>query len=85
MEIVPHGLKQTVGNATTLTQNDAEQTFALDLSKNPDAQARSLRIEASPSIAATLFGALDYLTSFRTAVPNKRCPASCRTSSSRRL
>jgi len=26
MEIVPHGLKQTVGNATTLTQNDAEQT-----------------------------------------------------------
>ena len=64
MEIVPHGLKQTVGNATTLTQNDADQSFSLDLSKNPDAQARSLRIEASPSIAATLFGALDYLTSF---------------------
>ena len=64
MEIVPHGLKQTVGNAMTLTQNDADQTFSLDLSKNPDAQARSLRIEASPSIAATLFGALDYLTSF---------------------
>jgi uncharacterized protein YfaS (alpha-2-macroglobulin family) len=64
MEIVPHGLKQTVGNSTTLTQNDAEQTLSLDLAKNPDAQARSLRIEASPSIAATLFGALDYLTSF---------------------
>src|SRR5437868_14384153 len=27
MEIVPHGLKQTAGNTTTLTQNDAEQTF----------------------------------------------------------
>src|SRR5260370_25225315 len=64
MEIVPHGLKQTVGNSTTLTQNDADQSFSLDLSKNPDAQARSLRIEASPSIAATLFGALASLTSF---------------------
>src|SRR5258708_14896486 len=64
MEMWPNGLKQTVGNSTTLTQNEADQSFSLDLSKNPDAQARSLRIEASPSIAATLFGALDYLTSF---------------------
>jgi uncharacterized protein YfaS (alpha-2-macroglobulin family) len=64
MEIVPHGLKQTTGNTTTLTQDDADQTFALDLSANPDAQARHLRIEASPSLAGTLFGALDYLTSF---------------------
>src|SRR3989442_10133441 len=64
MEIVPHGLKQTVGNTTTLTQNDADQTFSLDLSANPDSQARNLRIEASPSLAGTLFGALDYLTSF---------------------
>src|SRR5205807_2357275 len=64
MEIVPHGLKETVGNTTTLTQNDADQTFSLDLPRNPDSQARKLRIEASPSIAATLFGALDYLTSY---------------------
>jgi hypothetical protein len=64
MEIVPHGLKQTLGNTTTLTQNDAEQTISLDLPLNPNVQARALRIEASPSIAGTLFGALDYLTSF---------------------
>src|SRR5437660_677933 len=64
MEIVPHGLKETVGNTTTLTQTDADQTFSLDLPRNPDSQARKLRIEASPSIAATLFGALDYLTSY---------------------
>jgi hypothetical protein len=64
MEIVPHGLKQTLGNTTTLTQNDAEQTISLDLPMNPNVQARVLRIEASPSIAGTLFGALDYLTSF---------------------
>ena len=64
MEIVPHGLKQTLGNTATVTQNDADQTVSLDLPLNPNAQARILRIEASPSIAGTLFGALDYLTSF---------------------
>jgi len=64
IDIVPHGLKNTVGNTTTLTQNDAEQTIALDIPVNPNTQARTLRIEASGSIAATLFGALDYLTSF---------------------
>ena len=64
MEIVPHGLKQTAGNSTAVTQNDSEQTFTLDLPGGADGSARSLRIEASPSIAGALFGALDYLTSF---------------------
>jgi alpha-2-macroglobulin len=64
MEIVPHGLKQTMGNTTTLTQNDGEQTISLNIPVNPNVQARVMRIEASSSIAGTLFGALDYLTSF---------------------
>ena len=64
MEIVPHGLKQTMGNTTTLTQNDGEQTVSLNIPVNPNVQARMMRIEASSSIAGTLFGALDYLTSF---------------------
>jgi uncharacterized protein YfaS (alpha-2-macroglobulin family) len=64
MEIVPHGLKQTAGNTTTVTQDDADQTFNLDLPGRADVSARNLRIEASPSIAGALFGALDYLTSY---------------------
>ncbi|HEV2037195.1 MAG TPA: hypothetical protein VGQ96_01200, partial [Candidatus Eremiobacteraceae bacterium] len=64
LEIVPHGLKQTMGGAIALTQNDGEQTQSFNLAQHPDVQARSLRIEAAPSIAGTLFGALDYLTSF---------------------
>ena len=64
MEIVPHGLKQTMGGATALMQNDGEQTQSFNLPLHPDIQARSLRIEASSSVAGTLFGALDYLTSF---------------------
>ena len=64
MDIMPHGLKRTTGNTTTLTQNDADQTFKLDVPGNADTQARSLRIEVSPSIAGALFGALDYLASY---------------------
>src|SRR5205814_7399109 len=64
MEIVPHGLKQTTGNTIAVTQNDAEQTFNLDLPGRADVSARNLSIEASPSIARALFGALDYLTSY---------------------
>src|SRR5213075_1350767 len=64
MDIVPHGLKQTAGNTTTVTQDDADQTFNLDLPGRADVSARNLKIEASPSIAGALFGALDYLTSY---------------------
>jgi uncharacterized protein YfaS (alpha-2-macroglobulin family) len=64
MEIVPHGLKQTIGNVSTVTQNESDNTMSLDLPGNPDSQARTLRIEASSSVAGALFGALDYLTSF---------------------
>lgn len=64
MQIVPHGLKQTIGNSLAITDNDSDQTISLNIASHPDIQARQLRIEASPSIAGTLFGALDYLTSF---------------------
>ncbi|HXS01808.1 MAG TPA: MG2 domain-containing protein [Pyrinomonadaceae bacterium] len=63
MDIVPHGLRRTTGNTTTVTQNDADQVVNLDVPGRADTQARALRIEMSPSIAGALFGALDYLTS----------------------
>jgi uncharacterized protein YfaS (alpha-2-macroglobulin family) len=64
MDIVPHGLRRTTGNAMTVTQNDAEQTFNLDVPGLANEQTRALRLEVSPSIAGALFGALDYLTSY---------------------
>jgi uncharacterized protein YfaS (alpha-2-macroglobulin family) len=64
MDIVPHGLRRTAGNATTITQNDADQVFNLDVPGVANTQARALRIEVSPSIAGALIGALDYLTSY---------------------
>ena len=64
LEVVPHGLKQSTGGAVTLTGDSDEKTISLNLPPDAHAQARALRIEASPSVAGTLFGALDYLTAY---------------------
>ncbi len=64
LEVVPHGLKQTIGGASTLSGENEDKSISLNLPANAHSQARSLRIEASPSIAGTLFGALDYLTAY---------------------
>jgi uncharacterized protein YfaS (alpha-2-macroglobulin family) len=64
LPVVPVGLKQTKGGAAAMAEENAEKIFSLDLPANANTQARSLRIEAAPSIAGSLFGALDYLTSY---------------------
>lgn len=65
LPVVPRGLKQTVGQTIALAgDGDEERTVTLNLPANADPRGRTLRIEAAPSIAATLFGALDYLTSY---------------------
>ncbi|MGE0101768.1 MAG: alpha-2-macroglobulin [Blastocatellales bacterium] len=64
LPIVPVGLKQTIGDSETLSGDSEEKTFTLNLPPAANLQARSLRIEAAPSVAASLFGALDYLTGY---------------------
>src|SRR5262249_47786363 len=64
LPVVPHGLKQTRGAAAAVLEETGERMFTLDLPPNANAQARTLRIEAAPSIAGALFGALDYLTGY---------------------
>jgi alpha-2-macroglobulin len=65
MPIVPRGLRQTRGQVVTLAgDGDEERTVTINLPANADPRARTLRVEAAPSVAATLFGALDYLTSY---------------------
>jgi uncharacterized protein YfaS (alpha-2-macroglobulin family) len=64
LEVVPHGLKQSAGGATTISDDSADKTIAIDLPADAHPQARSLRIEATPSVTGTLLGALDYLTSY---------------------
>lgn len=64
LPVIPAGLKQNMGGAVALSDEAAEKGFSLNVPADANAQARSLRIEASPSIAGSLFGALDYLTSY---------------------
>ena len=65
LPVVPRGLKQSRAESVTLAgDGDEERAVTLNLPANADPRARTLRIEASPSLASTLFGALDYLTSY---------------------
>jgi uncharacterized protein YfaS (alpha-2-macroglobulin family) len=62
--IVPRGLKYTRADSFAISDDEADKTVTVKLPANADPNARSLRVEVSPTIAGTLFGALDYLTSY---------------------
>jgi alpha-2-macroglobulin len=64
LPVVPQGLKRTTGGAAAMAEETGERTFTLDLPGNANSQARTLRVEAAPSIAGAMFGALDYLTGY---------------------
>jgi uncharacterized protein YfaS (alpha-2-macroglobulin family) len=64
INVLPRGLKQTQAQSTTFGQDAAAQEYSFDLPAGADDTARTLRIEAAPSVAASLFGALDYLTGY---------------------
>ncbi|HUS11059.1 MAG TPA: MG2 domain-containing protein, partial [Pyrinomonadaceae bacterium] len=64
LTVVPRGLHQVKDESATVSDENAEKTFSLNLPPNADARARSFKIEVAPSVAGTLFGALDYLTAY---------------------
>jgi uncharacterized protein YfaS (alpha-2-macroglobulin family) len=64
LTVVPRGLHQVKNESAAFSDETAEKTFSLNLPPNADARARSLKIEVAPSVAGTLFGALDYLTAY---------------------
>jgi alpha-2-macroglobulin len=64
LPVVPQGLKRTTGGAAAMAEETAERTFTLEMPDNANSQARTLRVEAAPSIAGAMFGALDYLTGY---------------------
>jgi uncharacterized protein YfaS (alpha-2-macroglobulin family) len=64
LNVMPRGLHEVKSERWTTSDEDAQQEFTINLPANTDLNSRKLRIEASPSVAGTLFGALDYLTSY---------------------
>jgi uncharacterized protein YfaS (alpha-2-macroglobulin family) len=64
LQVVPVGLRRTTGGVTAVPDESADKTIALNIPENANTEARALRIEVSPSVASSLFGALDYLTGY---------------------
>ncbi|HKF59474.1 MAG TPA: alpha-2-macroglobulin family protein, partial [Blastocatellia bacterium] len=64
LPVVPAGLQFTTGGTMSIAEDAADKSMKLDVPGGADPQARYLRIEVAPSIAGSLFGALDYLTSY---------------------
>ncbi len=64
LTVVPRGLHQVRNESWTFSEENSDKTFSLALPGEADPRARTLRIEVAPSVAGTLFGALDYLTTY---------------------
>lgn len=64
LPVVPRGLHQVKNQSESFSDENADKTYSLAMPGDADAQARTLRLEVSPSVAGSLFGALDYLTSY---------------------
>lgn len=61
--VEPSGVRESISHSGVLNANGSA-SLAIDFPENIDPAAHSLRIEVSPSIAGSLFSALDYLTSY---------------------
>src|SRR5262249_4973427 len=59
LPVVPAGLRHTTGGTMTVAEEAADKSMSLEVPSAVDPQTRYLRIEVAPSIAGTLFGALD--------------------------
>lgn len=60
----PYGLAVVTGRAGNTTTSEETITEKLTIPANSAERARSLRIDLAPSLASTLVGSLDYLTTY---------------------
>jgi len=64
LPILPVGVKQTDAKSGSLAATDQDETATVTLPGDPAQAAPALDITLSPSIAGSIFSALDYLTSY---------------------
>jgi alpha-2-macroglobulin len=62
--VEPAGVAKTMAQSGVVVQTAAQAMVHVAYPAGTDAAAHSLRVEVSPSIAGSLFSALDYLTSY---------------------
>jgi uncharacterized protein YfaS (alpha-2-macroglobulin family) len=64
LPVLPLGVKQSDAKSGSVAGADQEEKTIVTLPGNPDQSSPSLDIALSPSLAGSLFSALDYLTSY---------------------
>lgn len=64
LPVIPFGVKVQDARSGALSGDRSEQTTSINLPADTGQSAPSMDISVSPSIAGSLFGALDYLTSY---------------------
>ena len=64
LPVIPVGVKQTDAKSGSVAGADQEQKATVTLPGNPDQSSPALDITLSPSLAGSIFSALEYLTSY---------------------
>jgi uncharacterized protein YfaS (alpha-2-macroglobulin family) len=64
LPVVPYGVKLADAASGAITQPSGKADSQVAFPQGTDPSAHSLELDMSPSIAGSLFGALDYLTSY---------------------
>jgi uncharacterized protein YfaS (alpha-2-macroglobulin family) len=64
LPVIPFGVKQSDAKSGSVAGADQEEKTVVTLPGNPDQSSPSLNIALSPSLAGSIFSALDYLTGY---------------------
>ncbi|MFN2532181.1 MAG: alpha-2-macroglobulin [Pyrinomonadaceae bacterium] len=64
LNVAPRGLQESRNESWGSATDNVAHEFSLAIDSSSDINSRRLRIEVTPSVAGSLFGALDYLTTF---------------------
>ena len=64
LPILPYGVKQRAAGAGVVYSGPGQSQWSYNFLTGSDPGSRGLTITVSPSVAGTVFGALDYLTSY---------------------
>ncbi len=64
LPVNPYGVKLAQAKAGTISGDSGEQEVTLTFPSAIDPASRALELSVTPSVAGTIFGALEYLTSF---------------------
>src|ERR1051326_6163408 len=64
LPVIPFGVRQNINSAGAISEDSGHRTTDINFPANIDPVSRGIDIDLSPSITGTIFGSLEYLTSF---------------------